>query len=351
MRSIFKYIRRLSVFVIILTIAVLPAVISKTFSISNDSTYSDDLCASTPATQINESRSTDGNPAPYPCDISESEDNGVRKVIKTYELNAEESPDVIPKTGFVNGGWQYDFMEITKKNIADCITKDYSVSVTVDSGTKDIDEIMCKLEPTVVYSSTDGYSGLLTLDISSIMVVNQLTDYEDEDDTGQDSSGAGYYRTTAVYKGTVSKLMNEKTVYSAYFTGIKITPTPTPVPEPQEAPSEPPKILPIVIIMMSFLSAISCLVFFILSRSNVKVYSLYEETYVLIGHTRVGFTYPIINLTPFAQKSVSGSFILILNSHLAKRLTGKTVTINYGGKSLQHIVQRNEDSYHIAVDF
>ena len=93
------------------------------------------------------------------------------------------------------------------------------------------------------------------------------------------------------------------------------------------------------------------MVFFILFCGNVKVYNLSDSAYVLLGEARIGFTYPIINLTPFAGKAVTGSFVLILNCNVAKRLYDKPITINYGGKSLQHIVQYNGGEYHITADF
>jgi len=40
-----------------------------------------------------------------------------------------------------------------------------------------------------------------------------------------------------------------------------------------------------------------------------------------------------------------------LDRNIAKRLSDKVVTINYGGKSLQHIVLFDGSEYQITVDF
>ena len=70
-----------------------------------------------------------------------------------------------------------------------------------------------------------------------------------------------------------------------------------------------------------------------------------------IGKTRVGYTILVINLTPFTRNAVIGGFVLILDRRIAKRLSDKVVTINYGGKSLQHIVHFDGGEYQFEVDF
>ena len=132
-----------------------------------------------------------------------------------------------------------------------------------------------------------------------------------------------------------------------------ITPSPTPAaplpsnePEQQTRPS-----LVKAVVSSSCIALVCCLVFFILFRGNVKVYNSSENAYVLLGEARIGFTYPVINLTPFAGKAATGSFILILSRNVAKRFYDKPITINYGGKSLRHIVQYNGGEYNIEVSF
>ena len=92
-------------------------------------------------------------------------------------------------------------------------------------------------------------------------------------------------------------------------------------------------------------------VFFFFFRRNVKVHNLRDGKYLPIGKARVAARNPIINLTPFADKAATGSFILVLDRLAAKSLSGKTVTVNYGDKSFQHIIDSDGGEYQFEVDF
>ena len=94
------------------------------------------------------------------------------------------------------------------------------------------------------------------------------------------------------------------------------------------------------------------LVFFFFFRKNVKVHNLKDGKYLPIGKTKVSARDPIINLTPFADKAATGSFILVLDRLAAKQLSGKTITVNYGDKSFQHIVDSDGGGeYQFEIDF
>ena len=93
------------------------------------------------------------------------------------------------------------------------------------------------------------------------------------------------------------------------------------------------------------------MVFFFFLRRNVKVHNLKDGKYTHIGKARVTARNPVINLTPFADKAASGCFILILDALAAKSLSGKTVTVNYGDRSLQHIIESGGREYQFEVDF
>jgi len=376
-------IKRLIIIIVIFIICVLPVFISGTYSTPDTGVIEN---GSSPVRTGTATSASDVNTAPgslssgsqstglYPCDISESENNGLRQIIKTYELDAGESPDCIPKGNFESGGWLYTFTDLTKKESSVNVTKDDSVTINIDSNTKDADEIIGRLAPTLEYSSPDGFTGLLSLDISSIVVeatdkveANQSTEADpssdaaktetepvisDESNIGLPDTGPSYH-TTAVYRGTLSKLLNDKTIYSAYFTGMVITPSPMPIaplvsnePVEQNKPS-----LAKAVIISSCIALICCLLYFFLFRGNVKVYNLNDSAYVLLGEARIGFTYAVINLTPFAGKAVTGNFILVINRHVTNRLSDKQVTINYGGKSLQHIIRFTDNEYRIEVSF
>jgi hypothetical protein len=92
-------------------------------------------------------------------------------------------------------------------------------------------------------------------------------------------------------------------------------------------------------------------VFFFFLRKNVKVHNLRDGKYLPIGKTRVTTKNPVINLTPFAGKAATGSFILVLDAPTAKSLNRKTVTVNYGDRGFQHIIESHGGEYQFEVDF
>lgn len=180
--------------------------------------------------------------------------------------------------------------------------------------------------------------------------------------TGSKSVVTGYI-TTAEYKGTIAKLIEGKPIYTAYFAGAEIvpptpeptatpkpTPKPTPVPTPTPLP-EPTSPIPAIAGTTGRAGLLGGVVFFFFFRRNVKVHNLKDEKYMPIGKTRVTARNPIINLTPFADKAATGSFILVLDKPAAKSMSGKTVTINYGDKSFQHIIDSDSGEYQFSVDF
>ena len=221
----------------------------------------------------------------YPVSVWESQDNGRREIIKTYELAPNEKPQNISRESFTRDGWLYEIADITKKETSSNDMREYTETVTIDTATNDISAILQLLAPEMEYKSNDGYTGILYLDISSIKVETAGTksssytvtatreyphlssndtslipktitdngrtltlsnidwrvqnyttiDYDRIPDsytavatyagTASKTTVTGY-TTTAEYRGRLSKIITGKTVYTAYFIGIPIV-TPT----------------------------------------------------------------------------------------------------------------------------
>jgi hypothetical protein len=368
-----------------------------------------------------------------------AEENGVRWIIKTYDLDAGESPDDIPRDSFERDGWRYEVTDIIRKETAAADTREHTEPVTVNSGTKDMADIIKLFDPALSFTSEDGYSGVLALDITTIKVKKggtktsgytvratrvyphlssndtslipktitdngrtlrlqkvdwragnlETIDYNQFPEsytgvatyttTGKKTVVTGYV-TTAEYKGVIAKLIEGKAAYIAYFMGTEITPptpepkpeptpeptpaptpvptpVPTPIPTPKPTPEpiperEPVNPLPVAVGATAGAGLLGGVVFFFFLRKNVKVHNLKDGKYLPIGKARVTARDPIINLTPFADKAASGSFILALDRLAAKQLSGKTLTVNYGDKSLQHIVDGDGGGdYQFEIDF
>jgi hypothetical protein len=217
----------------------------------------------------------------YPSDVTETVEGGFRQIIKTYELNAYESPAAISRDSFERNGWKFTLADILRKETANAETHAHTETVTLNTDTKELEKILPLLAPTMEYKAEDGFIGILSLDVASIKVEtagtktssytltvtreyprlstndislvaktvtdsgktytlagvdwkagNYVTvDYEQIPEyytaiasytaTGTSTKVTGYV-TTAIYSGTLAKLTQGRTVYTAYFIGEEI---------------------------------------------------------------------------------------------------------------------------------
>ena len=232
----------------------------------------------------------------FPVDVAEVRDKGNWQIIRTYELLPGESPTDIPQGSFERSGWRFTLTDIIRKESSNAETREHTETITLDTETNELEQILSLLSNTMEYRSEDGFVGILTLDVSSIKVETAGTkttshtmtvtreypnlssndtslvpktvedrgktytlsnvdwrvgnystvDYERIPDyytavatftaTGYSTKVTGYV-TTAEYSGTLGKLSQGKTTYIAYFLGEEIrTPLemvmPTPTPTP-----------------------------------------------------------------------------------------------------------------------
>ena len=237
----------------------------------------------------------------YPSDVTETREGGVWHIVKTYELNANENPADIPRGDFERSGWKFTLTDIIRKETANAETREHTETVTVNTETKELEKILPLFAPTMDYTAEDGFVGILNLDVASIKVETAGTrttsyemkvireyprlsandtslvpktvtengktynlagvdwktgnystvDYEQIADyytavatytaTGTSTKVTGY-TSTAIYSGTLAKLIQGKMVYTAYFLGEEIR-TPLEMvnlPEAAESPTEKP---------------------------------------------------------------------------------------------------------------
>jgi len=222
-------------------------------------------------------------PKLYPVSVTENIKGGRHEIVKIYELSGAEKPSDIPQDSFERDGWNYALSDITKKENVKTEHKEQSDTINLNSATKDFDSILKLLPPTKEYNS-DGFTGTLTLDVSSITVeqagvknvaytISEIREYpclssNDSSlvpktiidrygkaltlsniswrvqsnvaidyDAIPDSytavvtyTGTAYktvvtgYNVTAQYSGAVSKTVTGKTIYTAVFIGTQIVP-------------------------------------------------------------------------------------------------------------------------------
>ena len=104
----------------------------------------------------------------YPSEVIESADNGRRQIIKTYDLSPGEKPEDIPRESFERGGYLYSITDITRKETVTVETREYTETISAESESKEIEDVLPLLSPTLEYTSEDGLVGVLSLDVSSI---------------------------------------------------------------------------------------------------------------------------------------------------------------------------------------
>ena len=222
-------------------------------------------------------------PAPklYPVSVTENVKSKRREIVKTYELSAGEKPSDIPRDSFERDNWLYEIADITKKENVKTEEKSHAETVTLDSATKDFNEVLTLLPKSKSYNN-NGFTGTLTLDIDSITVEQAGTQnvgytilesreypYLSSNDSSfvpktiadrygrtltlssltwrtqadaavdytsipesytavAEYTGKAYksvvtgYAVTAQYRGTIAKTSSDKTVYTALFIGTEI---------------------------------------------------------------------------------------------------------------------------------
>ena len=109
-------------------------------------------------------------PSLYPTEVKVSEENGISRLEKVYYLTAADDPAAISTGDFEREGKTYTLLDLLKSDQTETETKDHIEVITMDSETKDMAEILKLLEPELEISTDDGYTGILTLDHTSISV-------------------------------------------------------------------------------------------------------------------------------------------------------------------------------------
>ena len=108
----------------------------------------------------------------YPVEVLEytAGDLDELRISKTYELSPADDPALIPTGDFERSGCRYTLLDIVREDQTETDSKYYTETVTLDSKSKDMEEIMPLLPATCEAATEDGYTGVLTLDTASIQV-------------------------------------------------------------------------------------------------------------------------------------------------------------------------------------
>lgn len=106
----------------------------------------------------------------YPAEVRTSEENGVIRLERVYYLSTRDDPSAIPTEDFDREGRHFVLLDVLKNDLSETDTMDYIETVTLESATKDVGEIIKVLEPEREIVTEDGYSGVLKPDYTTISV-------------------------------------------------------------------------------------------------------------------------------------------------------------------------------------
>jgi len=105
--------------------------------------------------------------AEVPVDLVVENLNGQQRMVKTYELPPGTDPETLKEPSFDYDGFTYTWAYTTKAEHTFLETKDVTETVTVETDTKNLDQILEHLASTLPYD--DGaFSGELALDHTSL---------------------------------------------------------------------------------------------------------------------------------------------------------------------------------------
>jgi len=93
--------------------------------------------------------------------------NGQQRIVKTYELPPGTDPETLKEPSFDYDGFTYTWAYTTKEEHTFLETKDVTEKVTVETATKNLDQILQQLASTIPYDDGE-FSGELALDHTTL---------------------------------------------------------------------------------------------------------------------------------------------------------------------------------------
>ena len=209
------------------------------------------------------------------------------RINKIYQLSLSDDPSGIPTGDFDRSGRHYYLLDMVRKDEVGVDTQPHTETVTMDSDTGDLAEVLKRLDAQMEVATEDGHTGTLVLDHTSVKVevkgyktssrsLSATRTYPSLSDADLDlipktisdggrtltladvqwASDGTYYTATAKYTGSsssrhatgytvsasytgeVAKTNCEVVTYTAIFGSTAIEEQPSETPEPEaEAPA------------------------------------------------------------------------------------------------------------------
>ena len=298
---------------------------------------------------------------PAPISVERKNIDGTEYLIKVYDIADGTEPEQLIENDFELDGFLFSHETTDKKVNENTDTKEATEEVSVESQSKNLEDVV-KLFPATKEYNQDGYKGSLALDTGSIVTeaagyttknytVSTTKEYPglmyaDPSFVSQTVVKDGYtlpltdvswtvmgtslagdslvpteykdvatyaktfssqvptgYVSKARYTGTVTKTQTGSITYTLTYTGI---PLETGMPLPL-------KIITAVIGILLLAGLLILLWLFLKSRKGAEIYNLIDKEYICIGHQAVTPKEPVIDLNEFDDLIQSNVFRFILD--------------------------------------
>lgn len=333
-------------------------------------------------------------------DITYQNLNGQQLAIKVYTLLPDQDPNDLVEEDFEYDGYLYSYSSTTKEEQSYSEENLHTETVTVTTSSKNMEDILAALEPTIEYNDGSA-TGTLALDHSTIET--QVAGYKDssytvtatKNYTGLDRNDSSYIDKTVVKDGRTLSLSNiswsvesttlvgdelmpatysavatySGTAYSKTATGYITTAdyvgtisvsgissikyTVTYIGTPIVAEPESPQLNPaVVLVPIGILLAVAAVLFILfLLRKNCTVYAATGKgnEYDKCGRLLIRMKNPELRIDRL-KNLPEGIIAIEVDEAAARKLFGKTITIRYFDGIFSHTVGEVNGPYWFKVD-
>lgn len=333
-------------------------------------------------------------------DITYQNLNGQQLAIKVYTLLPDQDPNDLVEEDFEYDGYLYSYSSTTKEEQSYSEENLHTETVTVTTSSKNMEDILAALEPTIEYNDGSA-TGTLALDHSTIET--QVAGYKDssytvtatKNYTGLDRNDSSYIDKTVVKDGRTLSLSNiswsvesttlvgdelmpatysavatySGTAYSKTATGYITTAdyvgtisvsgissikyTVTYIGTPIVAEPESPQLNPaVVLVPIGILLAVAAVLFILfLLRKNCTVYAATGKgnEYDKCGRLLIRMKNPELRIDRL-KNLPEGIIAIEVDEAAARKLFGKTITIRYYDGIFSHTVGEANGPYWFKVD-
>ena len=335
---------------------------------------------------------------PAPISVERKNIDGTEYLIKVYDIADGTEPEQLIENDFELDGFLFSHETTDKKVNENTDTKEATEEVSVESQSKNLEDVV-KLFPATKEYNQDGYKGSLALDTGSIVTeaagyttknytVSTTKEYPglmyaDPSFVSQTVVKDGYtlpltdvswtvmgtslagdslvpteYKAVATYAKTFSSQVPTGYVSKARYTGtvtktqtgsITYTLTYTGIPLETGMPL-PLKIITAVIGILLLAGLLILLWLFLKSRKGAEIYNLIDKEYICIGHQAVTPEESVIDLNEFDDLIQSNVFRFILDKQTTKALFGRNIAVTFKDVTIKHRVNERVKEYTFDLD-